>query len=370
VEGGGMSGSDYTRTPNLGLYKPTPNGDLNSWGAHLNSNSDTLDLLLPLAGGAMTGALALFGVSTAPTPPAGTNTTQIATTAFVASAGFLPLVGGVLAGPGNLTVGGTLTGLGSALFGTGLTGTTNLRVHAADTGSAAVQFYKATGAASGHRWDILTGPASGGALLQALAYDDTGAQRAAALFQANRYSGFGNQGNPWWAIAPFTVGFSRATAPNGNIGADFGGGTGLSDVQPTTILGNNPIAVTSGLANAWITWTGSGAAGGPIGTVNTTSETWVNIQGAAAVGGITVSGWYKATRIDNNSFRIDTGTTATSTATGGGAAVTLQPCVLSAARRQGAKLSTTMVAIRHRARQERHEPVYPHRLGAGPRQSR
>jgi hypothetical protein len=50
MEGGGMSGSDYTRTPNLGLYKPTPNADVDAWGAHLNANADTLDAAVSNAG--------------------------------------------------------------------------------------------------------------------------------------------------------------------------------------------------------------------------------------------------------------------------------------------------------------------------------
>ncbi|HEY2621195.1 MAG TPA: hypothetical protein VGI78_27915 [Acetobacteraceae bacterium] len=38
-----MSGSDYTTTPKLGLYKPVFNADVGNWGAHWNSNADTLD---------------------------------------------------------------------------------------------------------------------------------------------------------------------------------------------------------------------------------------------------------------------------------------------------------------------------------------
>jgi hypothetical protein len=58
--------SDYTTTPNLQLYKPTPNADGDMWGAHLNTNADTLDALLgtstpgpflPISGGSMQGAL-------------------------------------------------------------------------------------------------------------------------------------------------------------------------------------------------------------------------------------------------------------------------------------------------------------------------
>jgi hypothetical protein len=59
--------SDFVTTPNLGLYKPTYDADAEQWGNHLNSNADTLDAalattgagvrFLPLAGGALTGAL-------------------------------------------------------------------------------------------------------------------------------------------------------------------------------------------------------------------------------------------------------------------------------------------------------------------------
>jgi hypothetical protein len=41
-----MSGSDFTRTPNYNLYKPSPNSDDDQWGDHLNWNADTLDSLL------------------------------------------------------------------------------------------------------------------------------------------------------------------------------------------------------------------------------------------------------------------------------------------------------------------------------------
>lgn len=45
-----MSGS-YTQTPNLGLFKPTPNSDTGTWGYHLNSNADTLDTMLNTGAG-------------------------------------------------------------------------------------------------------------------------------------------------------------------------------------------------------------------------------------------------------------------------------------------------------------------------------
>ena len=64
-----MSGTDYTTTPNLGLYKPIANRAIGQWGDFLNSNADTLDAtmahlsggpFLPLAGGTITGPVNFF----------------------------------------------------------------------------------------------------------------------------------------------------------------------------------------------------------------------------------------------------------------------------------------------------------------------
>ena len=38
-----MSGTDFTTTPNLGLFKPNYNKDVANWGTHLNANADVLD---------------------------------------------------------------------------------------------------------------------------------------------------------------------------------------------------------------------------------------------------------------------------------------------------------------------------------------
>jgi hypothetical protein len=63
-----MSGTDYTQTPNLGLFKPIPDQDVGQWGTHWNVNADTLDTwlaptaagkFLPRTGGTMTGPLTL-----------------------------------------------------------------------------------------------------------------------------------------------------------------------------------------------------------------------------------------------------------------------------------------------------------------------
>ena len=44
-----MSGTDYTQTPNLGLYKPTYNADGEQWGLLLNANGDVLDTVVGVA---------------------------------------------------------------------------------------------------------------------------------------------------------------------------------------------------------------------------------------------------------------------------------------------------------------------------------
>jgi hypothetical protein len=73
-----MSGTDFTLTPNFGLFKPIYNADDEAWGDHWNENADTIDAqmaanaaavtnYLPLAGGTLTGPLQLpNGTATVP----------------------------------------------------------------------------------------------------------------------------------------------------------------------------------------------------------------------------------------------------------------------------------------------------------------
>lgn len=101
----------YVQTPNIGLYKPVYQADLETWGNHLNRNADTLDAMLapypggvflPLVGGVMQGALTLAADPVA--GPAGAL--QAATRQYVdahsgtgGGTGYLPLSGGALTGP-------------------------------------------------------------------------------------------------------------------------------------------------------------------------------------------------------------------------------------------------------------------------------
>jgi hypothetical protein len=159
-----MSGSsDYTQTPNLLLYKPISNRAIGTWGDLWNSNADKLDtalgtgaggVFLPITGGTMTGAVALAGISTAPTAVPGTNTLQLANTAFVAAlvasqggvTSFNTRAGVVTLTSADLTAaGGALLASvpqpssttpvmdGTAAVGTGTTWARADHVHASDT---------------------------------------------------------------------------------------------------------------------------------------------------------------------------------------------------------------------------------------------
>jgi hypothetical protein len=96
-----MSGTDYTLTPNLSLFKPIANAAINMWGTYLNANADALDTVLghtaggpflPLAGGTVTGPITLAADPTA--------ALQAATKQYADK--MLPLAGGTVTG--NLTV--------------------------------------------------------------------------------------------------------------------------------------------------------------------------------------------------------------------------------------------------------------------------
>jgi hypothetical protein len=103
--------SDFTTTPNLGLYKPTYDADDEMWGFHLNANADILDsalpqvgvgVFLPLAGGTLAGGLVLSGDAAAPLNPVTLRQLN------AAGAAFLPLAtGGTVAGATTFSAAGT-----------------------------------------------------------------------------------------------------------------------------------------------------------------------------------------------------------------------------------------------------------------------
>lgn len=85
------------------------------------------------------------------------------------------------------------------------------------------------------------------------------------------------------------------------------------DITPvrSTVTLNNPFDTTIGLSVVEVTDVAHGA----------TTGDYVTFSGASAVGGITVSGEYEITVVDDDNYTIETGTAASSTANGGGASV-------------------------------------------------
>lgn len=89
-------------------------------------------------------------------------------------------------------------------------------------------------------------------------------------------------------------------------GSGSGGGTVTFGYPRTTLT--NPFATTSGSATVTVTDVAHGA----------TSGDYVSFSGASAVGGLTISGAYRLTVLDADTYTIDAGSNASSTASGGG----------------------------------------------------
>lgn len=88
----------------------------------------------------------------------------------------------------------------------------------------------------------------------------------------------------------------------------------FSDITPiraSSTINNNPFAMSIGSTTVVVTDTAHGAVDGA----------YVTYSGASAAGGITISGEYRLTYIDANSYSITHSSAATSTTTGGGASV-------------------------------------------------
>lgn len=107
----------------------------------------------------------------------------------------------------------------------------------------------------------------------------------------------------------------NAVGTNQKLYVENGGN--YNDITPWAAaaqsLGSNPFSMTSGSKLVTVTDSSHGADAG----------TWVLFAGAAAAGGITISGSYEIiTVIDGNTYTIIHTTAASSTTTGGGASVT------------------------------------------------
>lgn len=103
---------------------------------------------------------------------------------------------------------------------------------------------------------------------------------------------------------------SNATA---NVTSGGGSNALIYFADPTSTLGNNPIATESGSAVVTITKAAHGLGPGRR----------VSFSGASAVGGLTLSGPYRIVSATLNTFTINAGSNASGTATGGGAAVVM-----------------------------------------------
>jgi hypothetical protein len=126
-------------------------------------------------------------------------------------------------------------------------------------------------------------------------------------------------------VTPQTVWSATAVATTANTTyTDSPTNTVL--LAPVYLLNPNPFSVTNGSPLVTVTQAAHGLA---------TGDT-LTVAGAAAVGGITPSGAYQVTVLSASSYTFTHGSNATSTATGGGSAVTVQD---SRTSRAGARIT-------------------------------
>lgn len=85
----------------------------------------------------------------------------------------------------------------------------------------------------------------------------------------------------------------------------------ITPIRASSTINNNPFSMTNTLTTVTVTDTAHGAIDGA----------YVTFSGAAAAGGITISGEYQLTYVDADTYTITHSAAATSTTTGGGASV-------------------------------------------------
>jgi hypothetical protein len=157
-----MSGTDYTTTPNLALYKPISNRAIGTWGDLWNSNADTLDAalgssangpFLPLNGGTVSTASSMPSqIILTPTPPGAANAPNGAQLASHLTAQF---TGGTIDDPSFFNIhadttvqGAPVTGIWSLYGAVSYTGTGGNGGLVASAGQGVRKVHNAGGSAN------------------------------------------------------------------------------------------------------------------------------------------------------------------------------------------------------------------------------
>lgn len=204
---------------------------------------------------------------------------------------------------GGNTWGALQTFTANALIGSPAASTTQTLTMQGATGVSRRILWMSGGTA---RWSLAGSNAADD--LVAFAFKDDGTS-AGTLFRGVRASGVSGGGAPYFGnMAAGIFNSPRATTPNNASGNYYN----WHDTQPTITLAAGPISTTNGSASVVIAWPAHG--------LNTSTD--VLFAGATAVGGITLSGWYRVTATTADTITVTAGSAATSTAAGGGSAVT------------------------------------------------
>lgn len=242
---------------------------------------------------------------------------------------YLPDLSGVTGTAGTKVpyLSGVNTWSGRQVFASGLNiGTNTAAQSALIVGPSGSQRPIIFQSASSGRWNLQTyndaeTGSNAGSSFFLFSYKDDGTSVAGPLIYASRASGPTGNGGPFFAqLAPANFVLSRAATPGGISGNYMS----MDNAQPTTALGTDPISTTNGSPVVVVAWSGNGL----------NSSAYVKVSGATAVGGVTLSGWYPVVSATASNVSLQTGTSATSTATGGGASVNAQPSFTTTQNRQ------------------------------------